>query len=119
MLNNSFGTWVRPLAFFVILLAHTDATVLALENQTAAQGSKACIDWCNAHRTGDELSKCKDNCIKYWSCNGSDAKTNADAIALCGSYGSAAQTTVNPTKPKPTIPGLTTGRTPQQQQITH
>ena len=113
MRNNLFGSLARPLAFFVILLAHTDATVLALENQTCLQGYKACWARCNANRTGAQEEACVKNCAKYWFCNGSDAK---DHTADCTFYGGtpAASIQGNPTTPKPINPGLTTGRTPQQ-----
>jgi hypothetical protein len=77
--------YVRKMNAFVfglLMLTGLSTEGLALERQTIAQGLSACYNWCDTHRSGGELTKCKANCDVYWNCQGSDSsnKTCSDAI---------------------------------------
>ena len=50
------------------------APAAAKEPKTILEGVTACKKWCDEHnRTEKSRQECKDNCERYWACNGSDS----------------------------------------------
>lgn len=76
----------------------------AKESVTILQGVTACKRWCDNHRRGNERSKCRDNCERYWACNGRDS-TAATCRTVKEALDSQSSVTGKPTtggKPAPT-----------------
>lgn len=99
-----------------LILAGTIGPSLALEKQTVANGLAACDKWCDANNPGPVNNlKCKQNCLKYWCCNGSDARTETNR-ACCKNAGGVTgittktptQGTLQPKNPQPQSPATVT-----------
>ena len=80
-----------------LIMAGTVAPSLALEAKSVADGLNACEKWCDANNPGPANNlKCKQNCVKYWCCNGSDARSANNRFCCTNAGGVTAVKTKDP-----------------------
>ncbi len=87
-----------------LALVWTTIPAAALEKKTVLDGMADCMTWCEKHNPpGNSRNACKNQCRKYWYCNGKDAATYT---LNCKFYSSGSATIQ--TNPQTTPLGSTT-----------
>ena len=80
-----------------LIVTGTGSAALALEKQTIANGLAQCNAWCDGHRSGSEKNKCKDQCARYWNCEGSDSTNKTCDTTILGQLNTPLSNPTDPT----------------------